>query len=345
VERKLRSLAKGSRVQAFRVAVHPRILAMLAGPGGSRLAAIEDASRRRFFLVPAAENGHVHLDHFEVLEQGKLEALMPSSSIEEGASIQLKLVEVGLHEPAAGVGKVDGRDVVVADAAKLVGKKVAVTIGRVLDGMAYATLADDAAALTPITFEAEAERPTRAGSRVAKKELPEADIDAAAASVETVSEGDEAPAEEQPRKKRARRGTRGGRGRKKPAAATAAANADAAPDGRKTTPRIHVPPPDLIPDSTLPAAAAVREAPDMVPETEVEVDLEADAEAAADGQPKRKRTRRGTRGGRRRRKTPAHGETGEASEGGVATVEEPPAGEYVPMSEWLDDFDPRSTKT
>src|ERR1700751_1228778 len=42
IERRLRTLAPaGSRVQAYRVAVHPRVLAMLVGNGGERLAAIE----------------------------------------------------------------------------------------------------------------------------------------------------------------------------------------------------------------------------------------------------------------------------------------------------------------
>ena len=166
IERKLREIAKGARAQAFRIAVHPRVLALLAGPGGQRLQEIEAVARRRFFLVPAvAENGHVHLDHFEVQEQGKLEVLKPSAAIEEGASLELKLVEVGLYDPTAGVGKVDGTEVVVARAAKLVGKKVTVSVGRVLDGVAYATLADTPEAATPITFEAEAEKPTRAPSR------------------------------------------------------------------------------------------------------------------------------------------------------------------------------------
>ena len=77
IERRLRAIAKGSRVQAFKVAVHPRVLALLVGPGGSRLTALDAASRRRFFLVPAAGNGHVHLDHFEVLAQGKLDTMRP----------------------------------------------------------------------------------------------------------------------------------------------------------------------------------------------------------------------------------------------------------------------------
>jgi ribonuclease G len=360
VERKLRASAKGSRVQAFRIAVHPRILSMLAGRGGTRLEAIEEAARRRFFLVPAAASGHVHLDHFEVLEQGKLDALTPSTPIKEGASIELKLVEVGLHEATAGVGKIDGLEVVVADAAKLVGKKVAVTVGRVLDGVAFATLADDAAPPTPITFEAEAERPTRAASpkkeeaevparpaarkRTTAKEAPEPTPASVAVPVLAGDEGDETASAEQPKKKRARRGTRGGRGRRKTTTATATTTADEPPDvdGRKTTPRIHVPPPDLVPDEA-PAVEAPVAAMEPDAETEAELvttELEVAMEAATDGLPKRKRTRRGTRGGRKRKKVVASDETGEP-EGGVATVEEPPPSEYVPMSEWLADFERR----
>ena len=167
IERRLRTLAKGSRVQAFRVEVHPRVLYLLAGPGGSRLEEIEASSRRRFFLVPAgsSQNGHVHLDHFEVVQQGKLDTLRPEAPFEEGASVDLKLVEVGLYDPSAGVGKLDGLDVVVAGSAKLVGKKVSVVVGRILDGVAFATPAGDAETPAPITFEAEAEKPTRAPSR------------------------------------------------------------------------------------------------------------------------------------------------------------------------------------
>ena len=118
VERKLRALAKGSRVQAFRVAVHPRVLAQLAGPGGTRLEAIEAAARRRFFLVPASAEAHVHLDDVEVLEQGKIDALRPATPVEEGATVEVKLVELGLHDPTTGVGKVDQYEIVVANAAE-----------------------------------------------------------------------------------------------------------------------------------------------------------------------------------------------------------------------------------
>ena len=381
VERKLRDLAKGSRVQAFRVAVHPRVLALLAGPGGARLAEVEEAARRRFFLIPASGNGHVHLDHFELLEQGKLDTLRPEAPVEEGASVALKLVEVGLHDPSAGVGKLDGLDVVVADAAKLVGKKVDATVGRVLDGTAFATLASTVEAPDPITFEAEAEKPTRAPSRKtepakaettkaepakaepAKAEKPkparrpprkaaepapvaETDVDAVAAELE-VPEAEAAETDGLPTKKRTRRGTRGGRSRKKkPATAEGAAEPEpeVAPeaDGRKTAPRIHVPPADF-------AAPAEEPKPESAPvEAEAEADAEeATEEATADGQPKRKRTRRGTRGGRKRKKPAAGNGTTDDAEDlvdepvAVASEPAPEKPAYVPMSEWIEDFERR----
>ncbi len=274
IERRLREIAKGSRVQAFKIAVHPRVLALLAGPGGRRLQEVEAAARRRFFLVPAApENGHVHLDHFEIMAQGKLETLQPTAPIEEGASLELKLVEVGLYDPAAGVGKVNGSEIVVSGAAKLVGKKVAVTVGRVLDGVAFASLADSAEAATPITFEAEAEKPTRAPSRrkaspkgigddepiAAEGEddaQPEADADLDVEPEMTTDDGTEEASTvasassdgDAPKKKRTRRGTRGGRGRKPAPAGTSTEDASIEKPkstGRRPTPKIHVPSAEL----------------------------------------------------------------------------------------------------
>jgi ribonuclease G len=349
IERQLRGIAKGARAQAFRVAVHPRVLSLLVGPGGDRLAAIEATVRRRFFLVPAS-NGHVHVDHFEVLEQGKLETLAPAAPVKEDQTIELKLVEVGLHDPAAGVGKLDGYDVVVASAAKLVGKKVSARVGRVLDSVAYATLADEAAPTARITFEAEAEKPTRAPAR--KKEEPaereeeeeEVEERAEPEALEPIVEpSGEAAVEvaEKPAKKRTRRGTRGGRGRKKtPSAPAGEATAEA--DGSKPAPTIHVPPPDL--------GKAEDEAEDEAEEASGgdEAGSVPEAGADVDGQPTRKRTRRGSRGGRRRRKPAANNgqQTDEPEEQPTSTVEPDEADEpgYVPMSEWIEDFDARRSR-
>jgi predicted RNA-binding protein with TRAM domain len=361
IERRLRAIAKGSRVQAFKVAVHPRVLTLLVGDGGARLEAVEAASRRRFYLVPAAANGHVHLDHFEVVAQGKLETVRPDAPVEEGATIELKLVELGLHDPTTGVGKLDGGyEVVVAHASKLVGKKVKVTVGRALEGVAYASLADDAvAAPTPITFEAEAEKPMRASRSkkdvepVGADELDEPDeLEDADAAVEEdeaeLAQGEVvvADADGQPKKKRTRRGTRGGRSRKKPAAATAPASADDGVDvpadesNGRPAPRIHVPPSDLAATVVVPepASATVADAADQE-------EAAADGAVGADELPKRKRSRRGSRGGKKRRKPAVEG-TDEVASTDEVVVDaraddiEPP--EYVPMSEWIDDFDSRS---
>jgi ribonuclease G len=384
IERRLRILAKGSRVQAFRVAVHPRVLPLIVGPGGTRLEAVEAAARRRFFLTPA-ENGHVHLDHFDVLGQGKLDALRPTTPIKEGASIELKLVEVGLHDATAGVGKVDDYEVVVAGGAKLVGKKVKLLVGRALESTAYATLAEDLAVSSAITFEAEAERPTRAPSRKKPAEgepeietssdadgvpVPEPDAGVVAedlAPLDVEGEPAEIQTDGAPNKKRTRRGTRGGRSRKKAPAATASeetTDGEAPKRASKSRPKIHVPPPPTEPDDeTVADAAAVAD----LPELDVVSGEDSDSAAVSDEQPKRKRSRRGSRGGRKRRKPaasaePAAPETADelagvgttaasssVNHGVSAPVIEPGAQdgvpEYVPMSEWIGDFDSRTRRS
>jgi predicted RNA-binding protein with TRAM domain len=262
VERRLRSLAAGSRAQAFRVEVAPRTASLLLGSGGARLAEIEAAAKKRFFLVP--KEG-AHADHAAVLAEGKLDDLRPEAPVEEGKELQLQLVELGLHDAHAAVGKLDGLDVVVGGAAKLVGKKAKVRIERVLDGTAYASLlAGGTAAAEPITFESEAEKPTRAPARARKAEEPPAAAEGAAESdaeagqpeaeqaepkeaAEAASEsvelepgaadaedgdGDEAaeagetPDGGAPAKKKTRRGSRGGRGRKKKATPAGDGEAD-----------------------------------------------------------------------------------------------------------------------
>jgi len=252
VERKLRALAApGSRVQAYRVALHPRVLELVVGPGGARLAAIEEVTKRRFFLVAA--EGHIHTDHFSVLAEGKLVDLQPAVDVAEGSTVEIKLGELGRYDATAGAGKLDGLEVLVADAARLVGKKATVTIGRVLDGQAFATLVTEDAGAGPITFESEAEKPTRAPAKrrsataeegteeldVAEDGVVESSDEVASPAVghaESETHADDASEETAdgalaedgadtdgvtPVKKRTRRGSRGGRRRRKPADASA----------------------------------------------------------------------------------------------------------------------------
>ena len=288
-ERRLRDFAKKAKrgVEAFRVELEENVASHLIGPGASRLSEIETLAKRRFFLEGKAG---VALDHFKVKAEGKLADIAPKAPVEEGAEIRLELVEVGQHDIASGVGKLDGMSVSVADASKLVGKKVKVRIERVLNGAAYATLVETAAQTAkrgegPITAESEAEKPTRAPRKKKVEETKENVAEEATAEEPAVEEPvPEKPepvatdAEPPPPKKKTRRGSRGGRNRrKKPATAAAAENGQAEEPPAAAT--IHAPSPEL-------GQAAGADG------------------ASDDGQqpPKKKRTRRGSRGGRNRRK-------------------------------------------
>jgi ribonuclease G len=296
-ERKLRGLAAASRTGAFRVELNAHVAAILVGPGAARLRAIEERTRRRFFVV--AKEG-VPADHFKELERGPVAKLQPETAIEDGDERQVKLVEVGLHDRSAGVAKEGELAICVAGAAGMVGKRVKVRINRVLEGTAYAELvaAPGAEPAAPITAEALAEKPTRARrSRATKpkaeaeaapeatKEVtpeaePEAEAELAIVEAEEAEEG-EAAADEQPKKK-TRRGSRGGRRRRKKPAEAAEAAAEAPEPSDNGEPAdspvlIHVP------DRELGGA-------------------ETDGESTDGTQQAKKRTRRGSRGGRRRKK-------------------------------------------
>jgi ribonuclease G len=327
VERRLRALATGSRHQAYRVEVAAKVASILIGPGAARLAELEKQTRRRFYLQPKEDT---HLDHFLVLTEGKREELAPAAPVAEGAKLDVKLVEVGLHDPGAGVGKVDGFDVCVADAARQVGKKVRIQVERVLDGVAYGTLVSRAAVPeAPITAEGEAEKPTR---RSASKAIevdakpvaddPEPPPDEADVAVAEAAAGD---GETAPAKKKTRRGTRGGRGRKKKTAAAASSAGNGAGESQEVAPpvtaaRIHLPDPEL----GEPALA----------------EPEPSEDGAEPPKPKKK-TRRGSRGGRgRKKKTTAAVVSPDGAERSSTGEEDQSSGwEYVPMSEWDDEID------
>ena len=334
VERRLKALVTpGSRAKAFRVEVAARVAWLVAGPGGSRLRELEETTKRRFFLV--GKEGE-HLDHFRVLDQGTLEKVAPKLPVDVGQEVDVKLGEVGLHDPQAGVGKVDEVDVVVGDAAKLVGKKVKARITAVTDGLAWAELLAPVEKVEePLTAEAEAEKPTRARRTTAPKKEAGAEVEVAAAEpeAETVADGAEeeedgaveVEGEEPPLKKKTRRGSRGGRNRKKK---TATASTAASENGSE--PPVSDPEPS---DSSEEPEAPVIHVPGR--------DLGAEDEDGEAPAPQRKRTRRGSRGGRNRKKKTATvateaSENGSEPEPGLEPEPDPDAGQwtYTPMSEW-----------
>jgi ribonuclease G len=375
IERRLRSLVTpGSRDKAFKVEVAMKVAALVVGPGGTRLRELEETTKRRFFLV--GKEGE-HLDHFRVLDQGTLEKVAPKLPVEVGQELELKLGEVGLHDAHAGVGKVEGLDIVVGDAAKLVGKKVKVRINVVTEGLAWAELVSPVEqTLEPLTAESEAEKPTRARRSSSRaKDEPESETDVEsefeveeaetvdgeaeelpeleqAADVVVAEGGDPEPDAAAP-KKRTRRGTRGGRNRKKkPVGATAAQNGAEAPLETELEPEEV---PELEQADDEPVAGPVIHLPDRDLGAAGDDDGEP-TEGGETGAAPKKRTRRGSRGGKNRRKKPASAAGGtvtaeavevEEADAAVASPEPEQAAQngssdddwgYTPMSEWgIDD--------
>ena len=322
IERKIRALVTpSSRAKAFTVELNARIASIVAGPGGARLRELEELTKRRFFLIGLED---VHLDHFRVLDRGDVERLQPKAPFEVGQAVEVKLGEVGLHDPHAGVGKVGDFDVVVAGAAKLVGKKLKVRIGAVAAGVAYAEPLQSHEAEGPITAEGEAEKPTRARKAPPAKKAEEPEVEA-------VAEGDveetEAEALARPKKK-TRRGSRGGRNRKKQTAAGEALPAEG--------------------EEPQPAADAAGDEPPApvihLPGRELDEEPSEDGDEPAP--PRKRPTRRGSRGGRNRKKktataaSPATGAVETEAETAAPTAEQNGSANewaYTPMSEWDDE--------
>jgi ribonuclease G len=346
VERRLRALAARSRSKAFRVAVNPRAASLLIGPGASRLMEIEERSKRRFFLE-SAENED--LDHFVVLGEGTVEEMRPKAPVEEGAELELALVEVGLYDSRAGVGKVGDYEVNVPEAASFIGKKVKVRAERALTGGAYAVMAEpNQDVYEPLTAESVAERPTRAPSRKAASKpaaskpaasKPAASKPAASTSppAKPAAAADGRGEDAQPKpKKRTRRGSRGGRKRRKPSQTGKAAVAGAAPNAEATDGAPAEKP--AKPQAQSKSRSQAQKRAPRAPRAAAPKPAATATEAGSDSQPAagagrsspdgeapakpKKRTRRGSRGGRRRRKP--------AQAGAAKTAE--PASEKAPSS-------------
>ncbi len=313
VERRIRALVTpGSRAKAFKVEVSSKIVGLLVGPDASRLQELEELTKRRFFFVGLDD---VHLDHMRLLEQGTVEKLAPEAPVEVGQDVELKLGEVGLYDARAGVGKLKGFEVVVADAAKLVGKKVNVRVVAVMDGIAFAVEAGTDSGAQPITAEAEAERPTRAKRPTKAAEAAEAGEEAP--DPEEEASEDEAPQEdvagEDVAEKVPAPPSRSPRRAPAKKAGAEAAEAGAAEPGAEVETESELPakPAPRPSRSRRPAASAAASVAETTVEGEAASTVEAEGEAPGEGAEgdtpatPRKRTRRGTRGGRGRKPKPA----------------------------------------
>ena len=182
VERRLRALAAGSRAQAFQVEVNAKIASLLLGPGGSRLAELEEATKRRFFLAAKED---VHLDHFRrARARASSSSSQPPAPVAEGAELELKLVEVGLHDAERRrrqARRLRRRRRRRREARRQEGRRCA--IERVLDGVAYATRARTASRRRPSRSRPRARPRSRRARRAAprrRRRRSEAEVEAEA---------------------------------------------------------------------------------------------------------------------------------------------------------------------
>ena len=205
------ALAGASRTGAFRVELNAHVASILIGPAAARLRAIEERTKRRFFIVGKEGPSRI-TSRSSSADQGRSPAGgSAGGGAGAGASGQARR---GRPARPEGVAK-DGETLIyVAGAAGMVGKRVKVRITRVLDGFAYAELvgAPGAAAEPPITAEALAEKPTRARcSRAVKPKEKAAAVEPVAEEAEVAQEpeAEEPVAEEAPDASRSAR-RRGG---------------------------------------------------------------------------------------------------------------------------------------
>ena len=193
VERRLRSLVTpGSRAKAFKVEVDAKVASLVAGPGGC---AARASSRRRRSAGSSSSAWRTCISTTSrVLDQGTIEKVAPKRRSRWARSVEVKLGEVGLHDPHAGVGKVE----------RLRRRRRRRGQARRQEGHGARSRPSPRASPgrscsrrpsrrdEPITAEAEAERPTRAKRSSTRKPSEAGDgADTESASEPAVVETDE----------------------------------------------------------------------------------------------------------------------------------------------------------
>ena len=101
-----RSRRRSRASKAFRVEVAREVAALLIGPGASRLQEIEASTKRRFFLERRTTSTSTTS---RCSTRARSRSSTPEAPVEEGAEVELKLVEVGLHDPRAAVARSTAR--------------------------------------------------------------------------------------------------------------------------------------------------------------------------------------------------------------------------------------------
>ena len=146
--RSLRRHARLSGAEAFLVELHPRIAALMVGPGGSRLAELESSTERHFSLVGAEG---VPIERCAVVREGAAEEILAEAiPVRVGEELEVAVAEPHMFQAADAVAVLDGGyRVVLAGAGPYLGETHRVRIERVGRLEAFASLLD----AKPVTEE------------------------------------------------------------------------------------------------------------------------------------------------------------------------------------------------
>jgi len=139
-ERRMRDLAKDVKADAILLQMNPRVSAEFTGNDARVLRAVEEETGK-WFHFEGSEG--LPLDHFAVLLEGDREAVLERAlPFREGEEVYVEIVEPHMYTAGAGVAKIDGYIISIADATRFVGEKHLVRIDQVGRTEALATLVD-----------------------------------------------------------------------------------------------------------------------------------------------------------------------------------------------------------
>jgi ribonuclease G len=141
-ERRMRDLAKDVKADAILLQMNPRVSAEFTGNDARVLRSIEEETGK-WFHFEGSEG--LPLEHFAVLLEGERETVLERAlPFREGEEVYVEIVEPHMYTAGAGVAKIDGYIISIADATRHVGEKHLVRIEEVGRTEATATLVESA---------------------------------------------------------------------------------------------------------------------------------------------------------------------------------------------------------
>jgi ribonuclease G len=141
VERRLRTLVKDSKSEAYLVQVHPKVAAILIGGGGKPLKELEEETGRHFHFHGTETS---RLDTFHITAEGTREEIehraLPFS---KGEEVLIKIEEPHMYNEDDAIAKIDGYVISIAGGGPHVGQKKLIRIEEVKRTAAYAVVVSE----------------------------------------------------------------------------------------------------------------------------------------------------------------------------------------------------------